>query len=205
MVDLHCDKRYKVSMKLFVIRDHPRCRRDHQTKAGALFGADSDRTWILGDKRGQYRIANVVTAATEGDEVGVTHLWLLAQTTSKVKGRDQMCNAVERLLAKGCSITETSTGRTCTGGAELAAMIRDASNVLAGNAKNPGAKRGPAKRLYTQDEAQAVADIWLRKDLINDAMRIAELKRRGGDLFSSVTVTAWYREIKPMLASNTKD
>lgn len=182
-------------MKLFVIRDHPRCKLSYQVKAGSVFMPV--RTWILGSKKQQHHIDDVIRAATDGDEVGVTHLWLLAEASSKVKGRDQMCNAVELLLAKGCSITETSTGRTCTGGAELAAMIKDASNVLAGNAKNPGSKPGPdPKHVYTDEQVRMIADVWLRKDMPNDPARIAELKQRGG-IFAQVTVPAWYRQIKP--------
>lgn len=199
MLDFLYAKKYKVNMKIFIIRDHAKCKAAHQTKNSDVFGAE--RVWMLGSKKKQNHIDNVVTAVTNGDEVGITHLWLLAEATGKTKARDQMCNAVELLLAKGCSITETSTGRTCTGGAELAAMIKDASNVLAHGNRGRGGKRGPApKHIYTQDQAQAIADIWLRKDMQNDEMRIDELKRRGG-IFAQVTVPAWYRQIKPMLAS----
>ena len=186
-------------MKIFAIRDHKRCGVDHQTKNATAFGAD--RIWTLGQKRRQNHIDDVVVAVTDGDEFGITHLWLLAETNGKTKARDQMCDAVERLLAKGCSITETSTGRTCTGAAELAAMIKDASNAIASRNRTPNRTPGPVKRVYTLDEAQAIADVWLRKGMVNDAERLAELKRRG---FQNVTVTAWYREIKPMLAKSDK-
>lgn len=186
-------------MKLFVIREHAKCGKAYQIKTAKLFGAEPKRTWELGTGRNRHTIDNVVTAVTDGDEIGIAFIWLFADTKKKTKARDQMCNAVERLLAKGCKVIETSSGRTCKGGAELAAMIRDASNVLASTAKNPGGRRGPAKiQVYTLDEARAISDVWMRKDLKNDKARLAELSARG---FGKVTVSAWYREIKPMLAS----
>lgn len=188
-------------MKIFVIRAAKRCTVETQLKHAAEFGADEHRIWVIGTKRGEYKLQDVIRAATTGDEVGIMHVWLFAdpaQRGARSKARDQMHDVVAALLAKGASLTETSTGRTCSGYADLALMLKDANNVLAGLGK--GGKSGaPKLQIWTDEQVLTIADIWNRKDLTNNPMRIAEVHTRG-DEFQKFNESAWYREIRPALA-----
>ena len=198
-------KAYKCIMsdrfKIFFVHDHPRCKKAEQLKQAAAFGVDETRTWIIGTKRGEQSIENFTRAVNHGDHIGIAYLWLFPRTGQGVRPRPQkqLREIVDCLLSKGCKLTETATGRSCTSTADVVCMYADAVDFLSFKRLNQKAGKGaPKVHIYTQAQAQVIADIWNRRDLTNSAERIAAIRKRD-PAFKRFTETAWYRDVKPML------
>ena len=198
-------KRTKSNMadrfKIFFVRDHPRCSKADQLKQAAAFGVDGNRIWIIGTKHGEYKIEDFQRAVDDGDHIGIAYLWLFPKTGQGVRTRPQkqLRQMVDWLLDNGCKVTETGTGRSCESTADVVRMYADAVDFLSFKRLHQKAGPGAPKiQIYTPAQAQVIADIWHRKDLINSKQRIAAIRARD-PAFKRFTETAWYRDVKPML------
>ena len=191
--------------KLFFVRDHPRCRKASQIRQAVEFGCGDKDTWIIGTKRKEYRVQDFKIAVVPGDHIGIAHLWLFVEQGPgvKPKARVQLREMVDFLLDKCCTVTETSTGRACSDKANLIRMYDDAVAFLAGRSGQKAGPGAPKVQIYTPAQAQVIADIWHRKDLINSKQRIAAIRARD-PAFKRFTETAWYRDVKPMLVKPNK-